>query len=85
VDYSFFQGFNYKGALTSLPASFKWPKLDEASASKVGNFGYAFNSTATLDRDALDIINGCAAPNSDRNTFSSNQPGYGSLPTNWKG
>jgi hypothetical protein len=60
--------------------------LDAVNASWNYNFYQAFYSPAhTLDRDAQDIINGCAAPNSDRNTFSSNQPGYGSLPTNWRG
>ncbi|MDR3315255.1 MAG: YDG domain-containing protein, partial [Coriobacteriales bacterium] len=82
---NFFSIFNSQGALTSLPASFKWPPLDLTAASQPGNFQRAFYSSATLNRSAQDIINGCATPDTDRSTFSSNQPGHSALDPNWQG
>ena len=49
------------------------------------NFENAFNSPSfTLNRDAADIINGAATPNTDRNTFSDNQPGLCDIDDNRK-
>jgi hypothetical protein len=71
--------------LTSLPSSFKRPALDVTNASQLNNFFNAFYSPSyTLDRDAALIINGCATPNTDRNTFSDNQPGICIIDSNWK-
>jgi hypothetical protein len=86
----FLSFFSNGGALTSLPASFVFPALDEPSASKTGNFVHTFDSsTAFTIRDGVydvaRIINNCATPNTDRDTFSSNHPGYSSLDPNWKG
>jgi hypothetical protein len=76
VGTNFFYGFNNGGQLTHLPTSFKRPALDATNANKAYNFTNAFNSPSyTLDRHAADIINGGATPNTDRNTFSDNQPG----------
>jgi surface protein len=86
VGNNFFDSFNSSGKLASLPASFVFPKLDQTNASKTGNFSNAFNLstgfTITGGLDVTHIINGCAAPTSDRNTFSSNQLGYSSLDPN---
>jgi hypothetical protein len=81
---SFFYGFNDSGALTSLPASFKWPAI--ASAVGSDNFFHAFDSaTAFSGTTAQAIIEECADPAYATGCFSSNQPGYSSLPANWKG
>ena len=54
-------------------------------ASKTGNFLNAFNSpNYTLNKDAADIINGGATPNTNRATFSDNQPGLCDIDDNWK-
>jgi hypothetical protein len=95
VGVGFFATFNYNGALASLPSSFKWPALTQAQASQNSNFNLAFNSTTAINAlasddgsaiSALAIIGGCVAPNEDRNTFSSNFPGYSEvgLAANWK-
>jgi len=84
VGNNFFAFFNNYGAITSVPTSFKWPPLSAAMASDTDNFKQAFFSPNTIDRLAQDIINGCAAPNTIRATFSFNQPGYATLDPNWQ-
>jgi hypothetical protein len=83
---SVFSHFNYNGALGSLPTSFKFPTLSTVTAE---SFSHAFDSATALafddERTVLDIIGGCVTPSEDRETFSSNQPGYGDLDDNWKG
>jgi hypothetical protein len=85
----FLTDFNYYGSLTTLPASFVLPKLDQTNASKSYNFYRTLHSstvfTITGGLNVTHIINGCATPDTDRNTFSSNQPGYSSLDPNWQG
>jgi hypothetical protein len=83
---SFFAYFNSGGALVDLPRSFCFPALTSIQVDQNGMFQNSFNSTvATLNiSSVIDIIGGCATPSTSRNTFSSNQPGYGSLATNWK-
>ena len=75
VGSNFFQSFNYNGKLTNLPTSFKRPALTGGQASQTDNFSNAFNSPGhTLNRNAAAIINGGATPNTNRATFSPNQP-----------
>jgi hypothetical protein len=72
---NFFARFNLNGKLTTLPSSFKRPALDITGMSQEGNFIDVFNSPSyTLNRNAADIINGGATPDSNRSTFSANQP-----------
>jgi surface protein len=86
VGSDFFGTFNRFGKLTSLPTSFVFPPLDQTNVDKSGNFSRAFSSSYTRasPSDVAAILNGCATPTSDRNTFSSNQPGATSLPANWQ-
>jgi hypothetical protein len=81
----FFDSFNYLGKLTTLPASFVWPKLSSPVGSY--NFWYSFNSTTVLHEPttAQSIINTCPTPAFKTYCFSVNQPGYPSLPSNWRG
>jgi hypothetical protein len=78
----FFYYFNYNGHITSVPASFTLPALTSVPDNALV---YLFNSpNYAIDRNAPDILNGCATPPTKRFTFSSNQPGYSSLPANWQ-
>jgi surface protein len=81
---SFFDSFNYGGKLASLPATFKWPTVSDAYEVS-SNFKNAFNSPSyTLNRSAVDIINGSTAPLFNNSAFSSNQPGYDAIDPNWR-
>ena len=76
VGNDFFGSFNQDGHLTDIPLSFKRPAFTGSQASQINNFQNAFNSSSyTINRNAADIINGGATPDTDRNTFSDNQPG----------
>jgi hypothetical protein len=80
----FFYNFNYLGSLDSVPDSFLWPSI--ASPSGSSNFWYSFNSATSIGgTTAQKMINGCPAPAIKAYTFSSNQPGYGTLASNWQG
>jgi hypothetical protein len=81
---TFLNEFNYHGALTSLPLSFVFPPLSETDASKSSSFLHAFYSpeydlVLKEGQTLLTIIGNCATPNTDRNTFSTNQPGWDTL------
>ncbi|MDR0282393.1 MAG: hypothetical protein LBI53_03650 [Candidatus Peribacteria bacterium] len=70
----FFSDFNHNGHLTSIPSSFKRPALNSTQANGIANFFNAFNSSSyTINKNAADIINGGATPNTNRATFSPNQ------------
>ncbi|MDR2564876.1 MAG: YDG domain-containing protein [Bifidobacteriaceae bacterium] len=84
VGSGFFAYFNYRGQLATLPDSFRWPALDKTTASQAGNFQEAFNSSIRISRAASEIIGGCATPDTDRNTFSDNQPGVDEVDDNWR-
>jgi hypothetical protein len=59
--------------------------LIAANANKASNFSNAFDSpNYTLNKQALAIINDSITPNSNRSTFSANQPGYCDLDVNRK-
>jgi hypothetical protein len=81
---SFFQSFNHNGQITNIPSSFKRPVLDQAQASQTSNFSNAFNSPSyTLNRSVPLIVSGIATPNTNRATFSNNQPDRCLVHDNW--
>jgi len=82
---NFFRNFNYMGKITEVPDSFKRPRFNATNANRANNFTNAFNSTGyTINQNATGLINLGATPNSDRNTFSDNQPGLCDIAANWK-
>ena len=78
---NFFAWFSYKWALTSLPDSFK---LNSLAYNIYGGYANAFNSpNYTLNRNVSDLVSWLTAPDSDRNTFSDNQPWRCGVAANW--
>jgi len=72
--------------LTTIPSSFVFDS--KVSASDAGNMEYTFYNAGTsasgINRTATAIINGIAAPSTDKNTFSTAFSDYSSLAANWK-
>ena len=82
---SFLANFNYHGKITDLPASFRRPAFNSSLVSQPDNFLNAFNSPLySLNKDAVDIINGAADPYFATNAFSANQPGTCDIHANRK-
>ena len=77
----FFSEFNYSGNISSLPQSFTMLSLGTSSKNWYQN---AFNSPTILTTSIQWLIDNISIPFSDRNTFSSNQPGIScSIHKNW--
>ena len=74
-----FYSFNQNWAITRLPDSFK------ISSAWVLNYWYenAFRSYYTLNKKVSDLVAWISVPNSDRNTFSDNQPWRCGVYENW--
>ena len=84
VDSNFFNGFNFGGRIITLPTSFKRPALDSTNVNKSNVFSNAFNSPSyTLNRSVPLIVSGIATPNTNRATFSDNQPDRCAVDANW--